>query len=141
MDPVELFKMKGKRWSDQDDSNMIEMYNNTNSNIVDIAKKLSRTVGSIIARLKQHNLVPGYAQTEEEYLEYVNGYQAYLDDTRYRRLESEFQIQAKHKTLLKKENATSKENTNDTDSLKNEIKELRNELRELSNYIKTYMNK
>jgi len=82
-----VFSNKGKKWSDEQDQLLKQQYQIDQMNIIDIAKQNLRTVGSIICRLKNLEVLSPYLQTED--YNSVRGYSEYLKDTEFMEAEKE----------------------------------------------------
>ena len=129
MNSLISFSNKGKKWTDEQDDLLRQQYDTHLMNITDIAKAHLRTVGSIVSRLKNLDILSPYLQSEE-YSTSVRGYTEYLQDTEF--------IEAEKETRKKKEKSPlSLLHPNRDTNTDDDIKEIKKDIKEILTFLQS----
>ena len=112
------YSNSGKRWSNDEDEQIIQLYNVEMLDIGDICKRHKRFIGGITSRLKGKNIITNATE--------VRGYEDFIQSDEYREM----------KNYKKIYNDEKKKTENNYEELKEGITELKSELSEIKTMIK-----
>jgi hypothetical protein len=130
VDTINHFSNKGKKWSPEEEKELLEQYEDGSRGILEIAKLHRRTVEGVISKLKTAGLVAKYARSED-YEQNVVGYSEYLADDEYREAERITRIKKEKPVQRLLGSQQSSHNNPDIALLKEEMKEMAEEIRTL----------
>ena len=140
---MEKYSNSGKRWSNDEHHQLLDLYNVKKLNVGEICKQHKRFLGGITSRLKNEDII-SFCEEARGYKEFITSsdyeemkyYQKLYHDEKYKKKEENNNIEKKKKKTKTNDNILITIKQSDYDELKEEITELKSELSEIKTMIK-----